>query len=365
MQSNLQGESEDKAGASPATPAAGLKQIVRDLDPGYFSLVMATGAVSLAFYLLNLPLVAWVLFGVNVAAFAMLLLLSAGRIAWWPSRLWADLNDNLRSPGFFTIIAGTCILGNQLVIIAQNTAAALLLWLAGALLWLALIYTFFLLMITKEGKPALDSGINGGWLIVIVSTQALSTLAALVLPRVLPSPDVALFVALALFLVGDMLYLLVIQLIFYRLLFFKLTPQQFGPPYWINLGAAAITTLAGSTLILNAAKWPFLGDVLPFLKGFTLFFWAFATWWLPLLVLVGLWRHFVQRLPFRYDPAYWRMVFPLGVYTVATVQLAKATGLAFLAVIPYVMIVAAAIAWLLTFWGMIASWLRFLARPQN
>lgn len=340
---------------SQSAPTGGLKLLVQDLDPGYFALVMATGIVSIAFYLLGIPQIAWGLFAINLVAFIVLMFLSFSRMVLQPHRMWGDLNDHLRSPGFFTTIAGMCILGNQFIIIFQNAIAGVILWIISAILWLGLIYTFFTLMITKENKPNLENGVNGGWLIVIVSTQALSTLATLALPRFLIPPDIGLFTALILYLIGDMFYIFIMELIFYRLLFFNALSQQIAPPYWINLGAAAITTLAGSTLILNASKWSLLNDLLPFLKGFTLFFWAFATWWLPLLFLLGLWRHLVKKLPLVYDPLYWRLVFPLGVYTVATLQLSKATGLNFLMVIPYLVIFAAAIAWLLTFIGMLAK----------
>lgn len=75
--------------------------------------------------------------------------------------------------------------------------------------------------------------------------------------------------------------------IFYRFTFFSLTPQALTPPYWINMGAMAITTLAGSTLILDVPGWAFMQEILPFLKGLTLFFWATATWWIPLLFILG------------------------------------------------------------------------------
>jgi hypothetical protein len=86
--------------------------------------------------------------------------------------------------------------------------------------------------------------------------------------------------------------------------FFVWSRRSFRPPYWINMGALAITTLAGARLILSSKSWDVLHDLQPFIIGFTLFFWATGTWWIPLLVIVGFWRHVVQRVPLTYDPQY-------------------------------------------------------------
>jgi hypothetical protein len=57
------------------------------------------------------------------------------------------------------------------------------------------------------------------------------------------------------------------------------------------MGAVASTTLAGAALILSAPQWQFLREVLPFLTGFTLLFWAAGTLWIPLPVILSVWRH--------------------------------------------------------------------------
>jgi tellurite resistance protein TehA-like permease len=152
---------------------------------------------------------------------------------------------------------------------------------------------------------------------------------------------------------GFMLYLPLIALLLYRWTFFEFRPQELTPPYWINMGALAISTLAGARLLQSSAHLPLLGRITPFLAGSTFFFWAAATWWIPLLLVLGFWRHVVRRVPLTYDPQYWGMVFPLGMYTTCTVQMSRALDLPELMIVARVFVWPALLVWAVTFLGLL------------
>jgi tellurite resistance protein TehA-like permease len=82
-----------------------------------------------------------------------------------------------------------------------------------------------------------------------------------------------------------------------------------------------------------------------FVAGCSFALWALGTWWIPLLIIFGFWRHVRQRWPLAYETALWSVVFPLGMYSAATAAFGQAEQVTFMAQVARVMAWVAVIAW--------------------
>jgi tellurite resistance protein TehA-like permease len=335
-------------------PAAAGPAWLRSFFPGYFALVMATGIVSLAWHLQGFNSLARGLFCFNVPAFGVLWAITVRRWIRFRPEMVKDLANHARGATFLTTVAASSVLGKQFLLLTALPLAGKCLWLLALLLWLVLIYTFFTAITLVEPKPKLEAGISGSWLLAVVATESLCTLGTMVATS-FSRPGLVLFVSLSACFVGAMLYMVLITLILYRWFFRSMDPSMLTPPYWINMGALAITTLAGARLLSVTDSAPILKPFAPFVIGFTLFFWAAATWWIPLLLIVGIWRHLYQKLPLKYDPQYWSLVFPLGMYSVATSVFAGVAPLPFLRPISVFFAIAGLAAWSLAFLGLLGE----------
>lgn len=321
---------------------------------------MATGIISIAAYNLGMNLIAHFLFLISKAAYLILAFLMIMRLFLYPRGLMTGVAEYNEGPSFFAIVAGTCVLGSAYVYIGENLTAGFILWIAGTVLWLVFSYSFFTSIIISVSKPPFEDTINASWLLLVVATQAVSILGTRVSPLFSSCEEIVLFAMLSMYFLGAMLYIVLIATIMYRLFFFNFTPEKFTPLYWVCMGAAAITTLSGATLIPASEKWALLTEILPVLKGLSLFFWAFTTWWIPLLIALTIWKHIAKRLPLAYDVEYWGMVFPLGMYTFCTRQVAKSADIAFIYPISGFFIYIALAAWVATFIGLVRRFIQVI-----
>jgi len=319
---------------------------IRDLHPGYFAFVMATGIISTGTFLLG-P--SWLSRTLLVVASAGLVVLSVAlliRLVRFRPSVAADIHAPERVFGFFTITAGLDVLGVRFSYAGHPLVTAVLAAVA-AVVWLALTYGVPASLLLTRAHDSVLGGVNGAWLLWVVSTQSLA-LAACALVPVWPSQAglLAPFAA-GLWSIGLVLYLLLVSLILLRWLTVPMTPETLGPPYWILMGATAISVLAGAKILGLPGTLPAVRATAGFVEGFSYALWAFGTWWIPLLVVLGFWRHVRHHWPLTYEPTLWSVVFPLGMYSVATLSFGKAAGLGFMKPLSRFMLWVAVAAWVL------------------
>lgn len=321
------------------------------LDPGYFALVMATGIVSVACRLLGITLLGEILLVATAVGFVVLLLAYVTRAVRFPRRFAATLRAPSSAVALFTVVAGTNVLATALL--AHGLwLISLILGIAAFLLWLVLTYGLFSLIVLAGHRPLLRE-ITGLWLIWVVGTQSIAVLATALAPQLpwMMFQDMVGVASVLFWSVGIVLYLILIVIIFLRLFLIETTPAEMGPAYWILMGATAISVRAAAGILTLATTTPthLLTAVHPFVAGAAVVLWSFGSWFIPALVIFGLWRYFVRHFPWSYEPKLWSVVFPLGMYAVASVTLGRALNFEFMELLASVWVWCAIAAWSLVF----------------
>lgn len=81
--------------------------------------------------------------------------------------------------------------------------------------------------------------------------------------------------------IGVILYLMLTGLVTTRLLDDPVTPHALSPAYWVYMGATAITVLAAATILSLPATLPIVEATREVVSGVAFMMWAFGTWWFP------------------------------------------------------------------------------------
>jgi tellurite resistance protein TehA-like permease len=329
---------------------------LRDFFPGYFAMVMGTGIVAVAARLLGRDLVAWPLFALSLAAYPLLWALLLARIVRFPRAVLADFMSHQRGPSFLTIVAANGVLGSQFAVFDTLTFLLPGLFWFSLLLWVVIVYGFLSAVTVGTAKPDLEHGLNGGWLLLVVATEAIAVLACFLASRTNAPPSLV-FAALAYYLLGAIVCTALGS-----------NPVPLGvPPDAPGRDGCALVDQYGCGGDCDPCRRAADGAA-----GHRSQSGAVATFrnavhrtsvgYKHLLDSTS--RHPVhlrkelQRSPHGYDPGLWSVVFPLGMYVAATHDYATEAHLSFLDAIPHAVFWVALLAWVLTFVGMWVQLLR-------
>ncbi len=328
-----------------------MRRAVQGLAPGYFALVMATGILSVGMHLEGSDALSSVLLVVCSVAFVVLLVLTGWRLVSYSGAVVEDFTDPRRGFGFFTFVAGTNVLGVRLGQAGFHNATAVLLIVAGTT-WLALGYVVpWTAVLGRQERPVIASA-NGTWFIWVVASQSVAAAAATIEPDFDGARRELAVLAVVSWSVGVFLYAAAGVFVSLRLMLYEFGPEDLTPPYWVSMGALAITVLAGARIV-EMADAPMVAVTRDLIAGLAVVFWAFATWLIPVLVAAGWWRHVRRRVPLRYEATLWSIIFPLGMYAVAGIYLGRADHLPVVEAVGSFGLWIAFAAWVLVFVTMI------------
>ena len=338
-----------------------VRAAVQGLAPGYFALVMASGIISVGAKLKGFDAISTVLLIVCIAGFIILLGLTLWRFVAYRDAINDDFLDPARAFGFFTFVAGTNVLGVRLGMDGHYVVTALLLGLAGTA-WLVLGYVVpWTAVLRKVDRPVVATA-NGSWFIWVVASQSVAIAAATIEPVFVTGRRELAVLAVMSWSIGVFLYAATAMIVTLRLMLYSWTPEELTPPYWVSMGALAITVLAGARIV-EMADAPMVAVTRDLVAGVAVVFWAFATWLIPVLVAAGWWRHRLHGVPLRYEATLWSVVFPLGMYAVAGIYLGEADKLPLVAAIGSAALWIALAAWLAVTLAMLANLIRTIVLP--
>jgi tellurite resistance protein TehA-like permease len=317
---------------------------------------MATGIVSIAMRNHQATVLSVVLLWIAALAYAVLVVLNLWRVLAFREAVAADLGDPGRAFGLFTFVAATDVLGTRLAIDAHNVAAFVLLG-VGWVAWLVLGYLVPWTAVLGQPRRPVLADANGTWFIWVVASQSVAVLAAVLEPAVGGGRRELALLAVFSWSIGVFLYAAAGIFVAARMLLFPLRPQDLTPPYWVAMGATAITVVAGARIV-QMADAPMVEATRGLIAGTSVIFWAFGGWLIPPLIAAGVWRHLFHKVPLRYEAPLWSVIFPLGMYGVAGQYLGHADHLPIVEAIGADESWVALAAWTLTF----AAMLHHLAR---
>lgn len=310
--------------------------------------IIAIGLKSHEHEWLSLPFIL-----ITIISWTVLLALYTWRLIKYPLAVF----DNLRTPNtafsFFSFVAATNVCGMLLHDMGFHTIA-IAAWGISFVYWSSMLYLSFASLCF--GRPGqLSNIIDGGWLMMIVATQSLVLLGAKIIPQLGEYSHAMMVEITMLWCLGMLFYGIYVTLFCYRIFFAKTDTEDFSPLIWVVMGAAAITANAASRLVLAEHELSVLIELRPVVLMAAILWWTWATWWIPMLLWIGAWKHGYKKVPIVYSPALWSMVFPLGMYAVATKSLVLSSQFSALLLLSNGMLCFAVLAWCLV--------MVFLIRP--
>jgi C4-dicarboxylate transporter/malic acid transport protein len=362
--------------SSGARPRAGLREIVRQFTPNWFTVTMGTGILALALNQVPLPLpglhrIGEALWMADIVLFALFSLLYAARWVLFFDQARRIFGHSTVSMFFGAIPMGLATIINGFVAFGMPRWGSAALVIAQDLWWLDMVMAVAcgvlvpFLMFTRQNHSI--ENMTAVWLLPVVAAEVTAASAGLLIPHI-ADPHAALrllVLGYALWAFSVPLALSILVILILRLVLHKLPHRHMAASGWLALGPLGTGALgllllgADAPATFNAAGIPGVGAVaegIGVIGGAAL--WGYGAWWLLLAILTTA-RYLREGMPF--NIGWWGFTFPLGVYAVATLALARQTHLQFIEITGVGLVVFLTLFWLTIFTRtLLGAWSRAL-----
>lgn len=347
------------APSAPSAAGGTFTDVIRRFTPNWFAATMGTGVLALVLNQFPLPIpglhaVGTGLWLFNIALFVTFSVLYGARWVMFPAEARRIYTHSAASMFFGTIPMGLATIVNGFLAFGigligdQAVAIATGLWWFDAALSLVIGVGVPYLMFTRQDHTM--EKMTAIWLLPIVAAEVAAASGGLLAPHLAPAQGFQVLVlSYVLWAYSVPAAFSVLTVLLLRLVLHKLPGRDMAASGWLALGpigtgAFGLIVLGGDAPAAFAAAG--LGEVgrVAFGLGLVggLMMWGFGVWWLALAVLKTL--HYARSgMPF--NLGWWGFTFPLGVYSLATLALARTTGLAFFQVFGAVLVVGLAAFW--------------------
>ena len=339
-----------------------MQDIVRQFTPNWFTVSMGTGVVALI--LAELPFAHSLmvqlgasLWQLNILLFMSFCLLYGLRWLIYPTeakQIFSHASMSLFLGAIPMALAtiingllkfGISLYGDGVIQLAQ------MLWYVDVLLAVAIAWLVPFCMFSRQ-EHQLHS-MTAVWLLPIVACEVAATSGGLLLPHIAEGQQAVgiLVGSYVLWGISVLPAFAILTILMLRLALHQLPSKELAITSWLALGPIATGALA--LLVLGAQAPQVLATVdMQSLGVFcqqagimaSMLLLGFAVWWLGIAVLTTL-KHAKKDLPF--NLGWWGLTFPLGVLTLAVLNLGQQIHVSFIQSIAYVLAVILVMLWLL------------------
>ena len=324
-----------------------------------FSFVMAGGIVSVSLLMHDRLVLSRMLMVVAIAGYLVLAALTVRQLTRHPSRVQGNVAAPPSRFGYATFVAASGVLGTRLVLLGVPVVP--LVQLLVALTAVVMIGQWVVRALRHDVDPWWQM-VDGSWFLSSVACHSIGVLAASIAAVRPAAAGPLVVVALVAWASGIIAYGIVLRGVLTRLGRRRIGARDLTAPYWITMGACAIAVLDSAKLaVLPAAVMPPLLHAVVSWAG--LVFWVLATALIPLILAAGWWRHVRHRVPLDNPTTLWSIVFPLGMYDVASTLMARTHEFWVARVIGDIGAWIALLAWLVTVGLLVGRAVTRLRRP--